>query len=73
MPFFLFWRKEHWPFWSDELYDFLRESGLFHETPETLDRCLADFFSNGYSHWVKKYTNAANEYKNFLRETYVET
>lgn len=73
IPFFLFWRKEHWPFWDEELYNFLTESGLFHEKPETLNECLIAFFQHGHSYWKEKYTNAAIKYKKFLRETYVET
>ena len=67
IPFFLFWRKEHWPFWSKSLYNFLAWSGLYHETPETLDKCLIDFFSQGQKAWRQKYGNSAEHYKNFLK------
>lgn len=72
IPFFLFWRKEHWPFWSKSLYNFLALSGLYHETPETLDKCLIDFFSLGQKAWRQKYGNSAAHYKNFLRSEYID-
>lgn len=72
MPFFLFWRKEHWPFWSLDKYKFLKKSGLYHESPESLNKRLIEFFSNGPTEWRKKYNLAATEYKNFLRSIYVD-
>ena len=72
MPFFLFWRKEHWPFWSLDKYKFLKKSGLYHESPESLNKRLIEFFSSGPTEWRKKYNLAATEYKNFLRSIYVD-
>ena len=72
LPFFLFWRKEHWPFWDEKMYTFLRVSGLYHETPETLNTSLINYFQYGQNDWKKKYGRAATEYKNFLRSVYVE-
>jgi len=72
IPFFLFWRKEHWPFWDKKMYGFLTGSGLYHESPETLNESMINYFQYGQNDWKKKYSLAATEYKNFLRSVYVE-
>lgn len=71
-PFFLFWRKHHWPYWPAELYDMLQETKLLHEDPESLFDVITKFEMNGREWWYDKYNQTSEKYKQVLFNEFIK-